>query len=99
MSVGLFVSDLRFNEETLKRITASKLGVFLVENGVYHAVLKEDGKSSLVLDKAGATFYVLTEDLETRGFSGDDVDARVSVIDMGGLVDLIMGDYEKLAWL
>jgi sulfur relay protein TusB/DsrH len=99
MSMGLFVSDLRFNEETLQRLEDSKLGVFLVENGVYHAVLKEDGKSSPILDKAGANFYVLTEDLETRGFTGDDVDDRAKVINMGELVDLIMGDYEKLGWL
>ncbi len=99
MSVGLFVSDLRFNEETLKRLEASKLGVFLVENGVYHAVLKEGGKSSPVLDKAGANFYVLNEDLETRGFTKDEVDSRAKVINMGELVDLIMGDYEKLGWL
>lgn len=99
MSMGLFVSDLRFNEETLQRLEASKLGVFLVENGVYHAVLKEDGKSSPILDKADANFYVLNEDLETRGFTGDDVDGRAKVINMGELVDLIMGDYEKLGWL
>jgi sulfur relay protein TusB/DsrH len=99
MSVGLFVSDLRFNEETFQRLEASKLGVFLVENGIYHAVLKEGGKSSPVLDKAGADFFVLKEDLETRGFTGEEVDDRAKVIDMGELVDLIMGDYEKLGWL
>lgn len=99
MKLGLFLSDLRFNEETLERITASKLGVFLVENGIYHAVLKEDGKASPVMSKAGATFYVLNEDLETRGFTKGDVDKKAKVINMGELVDLIMDDYEKLAWL
>ena len=99
MRLGLFVSDLRFDEETLKRLKASKLGVFLVENGVYHAVLTEGGNPSPVLDKAGANFFILKEDLETRGFTRDDVDSRAKVIDMSELVDLIMGDYEKLGWL
>ena len=99
MNLALFVSDLRFNQETLERVTASNLGVFLVENGVYHAVLKEGGSPSAVLEKKGATVYVLNEDLETRGFSGDEVDDRAKVISMSDLVDLIMNDYEKLAWL
>jgi sulfur relay protein TusB/DsrH len=99
MNLGLFVSDLRFNQETLERIKASKLGVFLVENGVYHAVLKEEGKASSVLDKEGADIYVLNEDLETRGFTREEVDKRAKVITMSDLVDLIMKDYEKLAWL
>jgi sulfur relay protein TusB/DsrH len=99
MDIALFVSDLRFNQETLQRITASKLGVFLVENGVYHAVLKEGGRSSTVLEKEGANIYVLNEDLETRGFTGDQVIEGVEVISMSKLVDLIMNDYEKLGWL
>jgi sulfur relay protein TusB/DsrH len=99
MNLALFVSDLRFNQETLERVNASKLGVFLVENGVYHAVLKEGGSPSAVLEKEGAKVYVLNEDLETRGFSGDEVDERATVISMSDLVDLIMNDYEKLAWM
>lgn len=99
MNLGLFVNDLRFNQEAFERLKASKLGVFLVENGIYHAVLKEGGKASPVMSKAGATFYVLNEDLETRGFTKGDVDKKAKVINMGELVDLIMGDYEKLAWL
>jgi sulfur relay protein TusB/DsrH len=99
MKLGLFYSDLRGMEETYNRLIAKDLGVFLVSNGVYHAVLKENGKSSPILDKKGVTFHVLKEDLQTRGLSDGEVDSRVKVISYDDLVDLIMDKYEKLAWL
>lgn len=99
MKLGVFYSDLRGMEETYQRLTAEELGVFLVSNGIFHAVLKENGKSSTILDKKGATFHVLQEDLLTRGFNEADVDSRVKVITYDTLVDLIMDKYEKLAWL
>jgi len=99
MRLGLFYSDLRGLEGTYNRLTAEELGVFLVSNGIYHAVLKENGVSSPILDKKDATFYVLKEDLETRGFGSNEVDSRVKVINYDDLVDLIMDKYEKLAWL
>lgn len=99
MKLGLFFSDLRGIEDTYNRLSAEELGVFLVSNGIYHAVLKENGNPSKVLDKKGATFYVLKEDLQTRGFKEEEVDSRVKVINYDDLVDLIMDKYEKLAWL
>ena len=75
------------------------LGVILVQNGIYHAVLKEKGEASPVLAKEGAEFYAVKEDLETRGFGEGDVDGKVKVITYGDFVDLIMNDYEKTAWL
>lgn len=99
MRLALFYSDLRGIESIYNRITAHELGVFLVSNGIYHAVLKENGKPSPILDKKDATFYILKEDLETRGFSDNEVDKRVKVIGYDDLIDLIMDKYEKLAWL
>jgi len=99
MKLAVFLSDWRRTEETLERIQAEKLGVILVENGIYHAVLKEKGKDSSVLSKAGTNFYVLSDDLETRGFTAADVNSKVKVIGYGDIVDLIMNDYEKTAWL
>ncbi|MEW6409118.1 MAG: sulfurtransferase complex subunit TusB [Nitrospirota bacterium] len=98
MGLGVFYNDLRGLEGFYQRLTAKELGVFLVSNGVYHAVLKENGKPSPVLEK-NATFYVLKEDLQTRGFNEGEVDRRVKVITYDDLVDLIMDKYEKLAWL
>ena len=92
------MSDFRHNEEILKRLKAEKLGIFLVSNGIYHAVVKESGKASPLLDKE-AKFYVLSEDLQSRGFANEEVDKRASVVTYSDLVDLIMGAYEKLAWL
>jgi sulfur relay protein TusB/DsrH len=78
---------------------ADSLGVILVENGIYHAVVKENGKESPVLSKQGATFYALSDDLETRGYTAANVNPKVKLIGYGDIVDLIMNDYEKTAWL
>jgi sulfur relay protein TusB/DsrH len=99
MKLAVFLSDWRRTEETLERLKAEKLGVILVENGIYHALLKEQGKDSPVLSKAGANFYVLSDDLETRGFTAANVNPKVKIIGYGDIVDLIMNDYEKTAWL
>jgi len=89
MKLALFLSDLRRTEDTYDRLKADKLGVILVENGIYHAVLS----------KAGATFYALSDDLETRGFTAANVNPKVKLVSYGDIVDLIMNEYEKTAWL
>jgi sulfur relay protein TusB/DsrH len=99
MKLACFLSDWRRTEDSLERIKADKLGVILVGNGIYHAVVKENGKDSPVLSKAGASFFVLSDDLETRGYTPAQVNAKVKVIGYGDIVDLIMNDYEKSAWL
>ena len=99
MKLAVFLSDWRRTEETLERLKADKLGVILVENGIYHAVTKENGKDSPVLSKAGASFYALSDDLETRGYTANQVNSKVKIISYGDIVDLIMSDYEKTAWL
>jgi sulfur relay protein TusB/DsrH len=99
MKLAVFLSDWRRTEDTLERMKADKLGVILVENGIYHAVTKENGKDSPVLSKAGASFYVLSDDLETRGYTAANVNSKVKIISYGDIVDLIMNDYEKAAWL
>ena len=99
MKLGVIVSDWRRTEATLERLRAEKLGVILAQNGVYHALLKENGQGSPVLDKEGAEFYALREDIETRGYTEADVDGKVKTISYGDLVDLIMNDYDKTAWL
>jgi sulfur relay protein TusB/DsrH len=100
MKLAVFVNEYGRPETTLERLKAEKLGVILVGNGIYHAVIKENGQTSSVLSKEGADFCVLSEDLETRGFSaGDVVDSKVAVINYDQLADIVMNDYEKLAWL
>jgi sulfur relay protein TusB/DsrH len=99
MKLAVFLSDWRRTEDTLERLKADKLGVILVENGIYHAIVKEGGKDSPVLSKAGATFYALTDDLETRGFTAANVNPKVKLVSYADIVDLIMNDYEKSAWL
>jgi sulfur relay protein TusB/DsrH len=47
-----------------------------------------------------ADYYVLQEDLETRGLSGANViDSKVKVIKYGDIVDLMFNEYDKTAWL
>jgi sulfur relay protein TusB/DsrH len=99
MKLAVFVSELRTNEDIIDRLKVDTLGIFLVGNGIYHAVIKEAGKTSAVLSKEGVTYYVLTEDLQTRGFNHDDVDGRVNIVTYDDVVDLIMNNYEKLIWL
>jgi sulfur relay protein TusB/DsrH len=95
MKMGVFVTDYAQCNDTLGRL--GDAGLLLVLNGVYHAALKEKGKASPLLDKY-KTIHVLREDLKTRGIEESAVDARVKVVDMGGLVDVAMKDYEKLVW-
>ncbi|MEW6674965.1 MAG: DsrH/TusB family sulfur metabolism protein [Nitrospirota bacterium] len=98
MRLGVFVSYFRFNTDTYDRLRAEKLGVIFVQNGVYHATVKENGKTSPLLEKS-ADFYALKEDLETNGFKSSDVDSRVKVVTFNDLVDVMFNDYEKLVWL
>ncbi len=97
MKLAVFVSEYRLTADTLDRLTAEKLGIVLVGNGVYHASTKENGNPSPLLEKS-ADIYALSEDLETRGLGGKVAD-NVKVVNYGDVVDLIMNDYEKLAWL
>lgn len=98
MKLGVFVNDYKNTVETVERLKADKLGLIFIQNGVFHAALKENGKPSPLLDKA-ANFYALAEDLATRGLTAADVDSRVKVVTYSDVVDLIFNDYEKLAWL
>jgi sulfur relay protein TusB/DsrH len=98
MKLGVFVSDYTITVDTLDRLKAEKLGIILVANGVYHATIKENGKTSPLLDKT-PNLYVLSEDLQTRGIAESDVDKRVKVVNYGDVVDLIFNEYEKTAWL
>jgi len=98
MKLGVFVSDFSLNVDTLDRLASDTMGIFLVENGVYHATVLDKGKGSPVLEKS-KRIYALREDLETRGYGADAVDSRVKVVGYGEIVDLMMGEYEKLAWL
>ena len=98
MKLGVFLSEYRTGADVLDRLTADKLGIILVGNGVYNAAVKENGKASSVLEKK-ASFYVLAEDLESRGFTAANVDSRVKVVTYGDVVDLIFNDYEKTIWI
>ncbi len=98
MKLGVFVNEFKTVVETVDRLTAEKLGLIFIQNGVFHATIKENGKSSPLLDKT-ANFYVLAEDLATRGLTDADVDNRVKVVNYGDVVDLIFNDYEKIVWL
>lgn len=99
MKLVTFVSDYKMTVDTLDRLKPEKLGIILVQNGVYHATIKEGGNASSMLNYP-ADYYVLQEDLETRGLAASDViDAKVKVINYGDVVDLIFNDYDKSAWL
>lgn len=98
MKLGVFVNDYKTVTETVDRLTAEKLGLIFIQNGVFHATIKENGKSSSLLDKS-ANFYVLAEDMATRGLTDADLDSRVKVVNYGDVVDLIFNEYEQIVWI
>ncbi|MBI4847368.1 MAG: sulfurtransferase complex subunit TusB [Nitrospirae bacterium] len=98
MKLAVFVSDYRLTVDTLDRLNPEKLGIILVQNGVYHATTKENGKPSSLLNKS-ASYYALIDDLETRGLGNADVADNVKVISYSDIVDLIFNEYDKTAWL
>jgi sulfur relay protein TusB/DsrH len=98
MKLAVFVSDLRNTVDTLDRLKAEKLGIILVQNGVYHAAIKEKGSASPLLKKS-ADFYALSEDLETRGLSSSNIASGIKVVNYSDVVDLIFNNYEKSVWL
>jgi len=98
MKLAVFVSDYRLDVDTLDRLKAEKLGIILVQNGIYHATLKENGVASPLLKKS-ATFYALKDDIDTRGLGSAAVDGSVKTVSYGDIVDLIFNEYDKIAWL
>lgn len=98
MKLAVFVSDYRLNVDTIDRLKPEKLAVILLQNGVYHATIKENKAESALLKKS-ANFYALVDDLETRGLSTSDIAGNVKAVSYGEIVDLIFNEYEKTAWL
>lgn len=98
MKLGVFVNQYTQANSTLDRIKTDNLGIILVQNGVYHAAIKENGKGSSILSKA-AKIYALSEDIISRGLEFSALDSKVKVVDYNGLVDVIFNDYEKFIWL
>jgi sulfur relay protein TusB/DsrH len=98
MKLGVLMSDYKTGADVMNRLTAEKLGIIFVGNGVYHATLKENGKASSILEKS-PNLYVLAEDLESRGFTAANLDSRVKSVTYSDLVDLIFNDYEKMIWI
>ncbi len=98
MKLGVLVSDFRNMDDTLSRLKADTLGIIFVSNGVYHAKVTEKGKQSPLLEKS-PRLYALTEDIQTRGFSENEIDSRVKSVTYNDLVDLIFNEYEKIIWI
>jgi len=98
MKLAVFKSDFRTGSDMLDRLGAEQLGIILVGNGIYHATVKDGGAADPLLQKK-ASFYVLAEDLELRGFNASQVPASVKVVTYDDVVDLIFNEYEKLVWV
>jgi len=98
MKLAVFKSDYRTGGDIVDRLSAEKLGIIFVGNGIYHASIKDSGAIDPIFEKK-ATFYVLAEDLEIRGFKASQVAAHVKVVTYEDVVDLIFNDYEKIIWV
>ena len=55
MKLGVFMSDYRTGADVVDRLSADKLGIIFVGNGIYRATLKEGGSADPILQKS-ATF-------------------------------------------
>ncbi len=66
----------------------NELGIFYLQDGVYHAV--DPRGSREILSNRKVVDYCLREDLEMRGFTTEDVAHPVTLSDYDGLVDLMM---------
>lgn len=98
MKLAVLMSDYRNGIDMIDRLSADSLGIIFVGNGVYHAAVKDGGKTSSLLDKK-ANFYALAEDFETRGITAANLDNRVKAVNYGDVVDIIFNDYEKVVWI
>jgi len=97
MKLAVFLSDWRRTEETLERLKADKLGIILVENGIYHAVVKEGGRTHPSCPKRARPSTPSRTTSKTRGYTAANVNPKVKLVNYGDIVDLIMKDYEKTA--
>lgn len=98
MKLGVFMSDYHTGADVVDRLSADKLGIIFVGNGIYRATVKDGGSTDPVLKKS-ATFYALTEDLESRGFTAENLAANIKAVTYSDVVDLIFNDYEKIIWI
>lgn len=90
MRLGVFVSEFR-DDKFLERLTGQNLGIFLVANAVYQAVIKGSKRFK-------GEYFCLIEDLKTRGFKEEDILPDIKPINYDELVDCL-ANYEKLIWL
>lgn len=97
MKLCVFMSDYRTGADIIERLEAEKLGIVLVGNGVYHAAVKEGAESKVFSKKAD--FYVLTEDLESRGMNASQVNSKAKLVTYDDTVDLIFNEFEKTIWI
>ncbi len=98
MKLAVFKSDYKTGGDMVDRLSADKLGIIFVGNGIYHASVKDGGALDPIFQK-NANFYVLAEDLEIRGFNASQVPTNVKVVTYDDVVDLIFNDYEKIVWV
>lgn len=94
MDVLIFLSSYHSGAEVVETLSGDGVGIVLAGNAVYHAVIKERGRPSPLLSTK-ARFYILREDLESRGFDVGQVPATIRSVTYDDLVDLMFNDYKK----
>jgi len=63
--------------------------LLLIENGVYAAIKSDDNSEIWTGLPDNVKLYVLESDLDARGISADEIDARFTSTDYSGFVDLV----------
>ena len=85
--------------ESCLRLAKSNSSILLIEDGVY-AALENTSKSTLIKNhQQDLTFYVLTNDIDSRGLTKMMMIDGVNRLDYAGFVDLVEGHDAVHSWL
>ncbi len=93
MVFAIFIHRLDIDREIFDRLEFNDMRIILVQDGVYHALLEDSP-----VFKKNAKVYALEEDLYARGLKKEEIRKDIEVINYSKLVDLIMGEFEKIIW-
>ena len=85
--------------ESCVRLAKLDASVLLIEDGVY-AALDKSAKSFLIKNhQQHLSFYVLIDDLDSRGLTNMAMIDGVKKLDYGGFVDLVVNHDAVHSWL
>ena len=102
MAMLHIVNQSAFTSGTLDSCFKSSLSgssILLIEDGVVAAVKNTNISDKVTLELASKKIYVLTPDLNARGFTEEDMIEGLTAVDYSGFVDLTTENSNVQSWL